>query len=235
MANLLTTLREKTLIRTRFRRATESLREYWIPLLTGRKTRTELKEEFQLAYWQRRFQEDGGRFKNDFYRQKYLSAGNIPDEEFFRGRIVMDVGCGPRGSLEWLTTARLRIGLDPLARHYGPFGIFKLHTMAYLVGVAERMPLPDDSVDIIITVNALDHVEDLFASMKELRRVLRPGGWLFGSINLNHRPTQSEPWCITTALLEEQLFAGYATEYTEHKHQTDGEEQLWFRVRKPHR
>jgi ubiquinone/menaquinone biosynthesis C-methylase UbiE len=46
----------------------------------------------------------------------------------------------------------------------------------YLAGSAERIPLPDDSCDLVLMFLVLHHFEDRGAAAAEIRRVLRPGG-----------------------------------------------------------
>ena len=41
---------------------------------------------------------------------------------------------------------------------------------------AEQLPYPDDSFDLVVARGALHHVPDPLASLKEIRRVLEPGG-----------------------------------------------------------
>lgn len=41
----------------------------------------------------------------------------------------------------------------------------------------QRLPLEDQSVDIVFSSNALEHVENLAASFAEFRRVLKPAGY----------------------------------------------------------
>jgi SAM-dependent methyltransferase len=48
-----------------------------------------------------------------------------------------------------------------------------------LIGTGESIPLGDESVDVAICCNALDHVRDAGAVLAEILRVLRPGGGLF--------------------------------------------------------
>jgi demethylmenaquinone methyltransferase/2-methoxy-6-polyprenyl-1,4-benzoquinol methylase len=47
-----------------------------------------------------------------------------------------------------------------------------------VAGIAERLPLPDESVDFVSMGYALRHVADLRVAFDEFRRVLRPGGGL---------------------------------------------------------
>jgi SAM-dependent methyltransferase len=47
---------------------------------------------------------------------------------------------------------------------------------------ATRLPLADDSVDTLITLEMLEHVPDPGAVVAELARVLRPGGTVFLSV-----------------------------------------------------
>jgi hypothetical protein len=40
-----------------------------------------------------------------------------------------------------------------------------------------RMPFPDGSFDAVMAIDVLEHVAEEAAAMREVRRVLRPGGW----------------------------------------------------------
>ena len=99
----------------------------------------------------------------------------------WRGRTIVDLGCGTGF---WLPVygrdAALVIGLEPdpallapaRARIAGRPGI------EALAGSAERMPLPDDSVDVVHARFAYFFPPDGDAGLAEARRVLRPGGSL---------------------------------------------------------
>jgi ubiquinone/menaquinone biosynthesis C-methylase UbiE len=50
--------------------------------------------------------------------------------------------------------------------------------VSYLAGSAERIPLPDESCDVVLMYLVLHHVRDKQAAAAEIGRVLRPGGRL---------------------------------------------------------
>ncbi len=43
-------------------------------------------------------------------------------------------------------------------------------------GLIERVPLPDESIDVVISNGVIDLVPDKQAVFAEIKRVLRPGG-----------------------------------------------------------
>jgi ubiquinone/menaquinone biosynthesis C-methylase UbiE len=105
---------------------------------------------------------------------------------------VLDIGCGPRGSLEWADHAARRVGLDPLVPVYRRLGIDE-HAMEYVAAPAEQMPFPDGAFDIVTSINSLDHVDHLEATCEEIARVLAPGGLPLVVVEVGHAPTIAEP------------------------------------------
>ena len=59
-----------------------------------------------------------------------------------------------------------------IARHAPPF------TVDILDATAERIPVPDDGADAVVSTLVLCSVPNLPAAVTELRRILRPGGEL---------------------------------------------------------
>lgn len=49
---------------------------------------------------------------------------------------------------------------------------------AHVVAPGAPLPLPDESVDIIVSWAVFEHLDDPAATAAELDRVLRPGGWI---------------------------------------------------------
>jgi SAM-dependent methyltransferase len=158
--------------------------------LTGRFAPTHAKRTAELAYWRRRQAEEQV-LENDWYRDAFTTAFGL-DESFYAGKRILDVGCGPRGSLEWATMASERVGLDPLAKAYERLN-GGVHGMTYVAARSEKIPYPTGHFDIVSSVNSLDHVDDLEATIDEITRVTADGGTLLILTNVNHLPTRTEP------------------------------------------
>lgn len=161
----------------------------------------------EMTFWRSRYSNDKHLFKNGHYREIMLAMAEESDTSFLDDKIVADFGCGPRGSLVWASNAKIRIGIDVLTNHY--FDEFKLalssHGMIYVQSTETTIPLPSGYVDVLFTLNALDHVDNLAAMASELLRILAPGGLLIGSFNIGEPASVTEPQCLTEELLEEKL------------------------------
>jgi SAM-dependent methyltransferase len=188
-------------VMNRFIRFTEQVIQYFFAS----------KQQYELRYWKSRYKEEGYTFENSYYRKLMLGIAQEENDNFLKDKIVGDFGCGPRGSLAWAKQAAMRIGIDVLAKRYVecfPTEHLK-HQMIYLASTETSIPLPDESLDVLYTVNALDHVAHLEAMCSEMRRVLKRGGLLIGSYNLQHKPTKAEPQKLTEQKLKRMLFNGY--------------------------
>lgn len=81
---------------------------------------------------------------------------------------VLDIGCGEKPYLPLFEgNAASYVGVDAVQTPGADF-----------VSPAESLPLPDDSFDIVISTQVLEHVDDPAACLSEMFRVLAPGGTL---------------------------------------------------------
>jgi ubiquinone/menaquinone biosynthesis C-methylase UbiE len=62
----------------------------------------------------------------------------------YNDKKILDIGCGPMGSLERADQASVRIRLDPLADEYCKLGTASRH-MRYVAAVSEYIPFADES------------------------------------------------------------------------------------------
>ena len=114
---------------------------------------------------------------------------------------MLDIGCGPRGSLEWAGETSRRVGLDPLADEYRELGT-EAHAMEYVAARSEAMPFADGEFDVVTSINSLDHVDDLARTADEIKRVTRPGGHLVLAVEVGHDPTWTEPQSLSWDVCE---------------------------------
>jgi ubiquinone/menaquinone biosynthesis C-methylase UbiE len=161
------------------------------------------KYDHELRYWQTRYKKERQRLSNSHYRYFYTELFGLGLDDYTGAR-VMDIGCGPRGSLEWAVNAAERVGLDPLADEYLKLGAAS-HQMTYVAAPSERMPFPDGSFDVVCTFNSLDHVDDLDRTIAEIKRITRPGGTLLMIVEIDHPPTRTEPLSLSRDVVD--LFA----------------------------
>lgn len=94
---------------------------------------------------------------------------------------ILDVGCGISTVLHFLPGHRF--GIDPLAEEYKriyryPEGIDVRQ------GFGEAIPFPDEAFDAVFCSNVLDHTSDPPRVVEEIRRVLRPAGYLVLTVEI---------------------------------------------------
>ena len=96
-------------------------------------------------------------------------------ERAVHGERLLDVGCGAAGLRPFVQALCDRyVGTD-VVRHSGfpPDAEFLLANLD-----AGNVPLPDGSCDVVACVETIEHVENPRALMREMTRLVRPGGWL---------------------------------------------------------
>jgi SAM-dependent methyltransferase len=166
--------------------------------LRGR-LRPPAKGDAEMDYWSRRAAIEGT-LGNAHYERVFTAQFHL-QRSFFDAKRVLDVGCGPRGSLEWAAGAARRVGLDPLVERYRELGIDR-HAMDYVAAPAERMPFADASFDIVASLNSLDHVDDVDAAVAEITRVAAPGATWLLTVEVGHEPTATEPHSLPWTFAE---------------------------------
>jgi len=114
------------------------------------------------------------------------------ERNHFTDRRILEVGNGPLAPILQFDNCE-RHGVDPLNNTYMQAGwpLFEYDAKFLSLG-AEKLPYPDGYFDAVISVNALDHVDDFSRVASEMQRVLKPGGEVRFEVEY-HRPTTTEP------------------------------------------
>jgi len=97
---------------------------------------------------------------------------------------VLDLGCGDGRFVEVLVDAGIKaIGVDvPGAKLSVELRLARrpdLRQHIVFLDDDEKIPLPDNSVDIILSNNVFEHIPVLDSTVREMARILKPGGAVY--------------------------------------------------------
>jgi SAM-dependent methyltransferase len=98
---------------------------------------------------------------------------------------VLEVGSGAHG-LIFSFGARNGVGLDPLAVQYASLFPKWQRNALTVAAVGEALPFVDQSFDIVLSDNVVDHAERPATILAEIARVLAPEGLLYFTVNVHH-------------------------------------------------
>jgi ubiquinone/menaquinone biosynthesis C-methylase UbiE len=102
-------------------------------------------------------------------------------------QVVADVGCGNGLDLRELVPQRRCRYAYGLALSAGMLrslqDLRQSGRLALIQADAQRLPLRDGAVDVALAMHMLYHVPDVRAAVRELRRIVKPGGTVLASTN----------------------------------------------------
>lgn len=177
------------------------------------------KRHAELAFWNQKAANDPT-LESDHYEYFYTEHFGLRYADY-SGAKVLDIGCGPRGSLEWADMADQRVGLDPLVDDYREMGVQE-HEMEYVCTGAEDIPFNDGYFDIITSFNSLDHVDDLKSTVSEIKRVAGQEGLFLLITDVGHDPTFTEPlnfeWDVVDRFSPE-----FEVKWEDHREKSEGQ------------
>ena len=144
-----------------------------------------------------------GQYWNDLYKdvencrdfhfvQRLEIASKLLTERFPRDVRVLDLGCGAGVLTERLVAAGYSVDAVDMSADMLAFSkqrLSKYDSEKYRLARAEcaSLPFPDATFDVVACIGVFGYMEDVDAAIREIKRVLRPGGTLVLSIrNLDH-------------------------------------------------
>jgi ubiquinone/menaquinone biosynthesis C-methylase UbiE len=130
------------------------------------------------------------RWANRFFHRLYERvAADVAAAGLHDGARVLDVGTGPgrvplaiADSAPGLRVEGLDLSSEMVAqarRNAADAGVAE--AVRFTVGDVAELPYPDASFDLVVSTMSQHHWADAAAGLRELRRVLRPGGqvWIY--------------------------------------------------------
>jgi SAM-dependent methyltransferase len=183
-----------------------------------------------LARWQRAQQYERGYWESVASR---IATGSVSQLEWYRWRAdqlqqrlrtlglghltdgsarVVEAGSGPVGVAGFFP-ARERVAVDPLEPYYAAnatLTALRSPTVQYRPGSVEALPVESARYDLAIIENCIDHVRDVVAAIRELRRALTGAGILYLTVNCR------TPWgfVVHRALSRLRVDAGHPHTFT---------------------
>lgn len=117
----------------------------------------------------------------NYHMNKFVHSHIEQFAESVKGDLL-DIGCGEKPHEDWFDHVDNYVGID----------IDKTNTDADVCGTATNLPFQDDSFDMIISTQVLEHLPDPSAFFDEVNRVLRSDGRGFITTNQMY-PLHEEP------------------------------------------
>ena len=146
--------------------------------------------ERQLAYQERKAQHVRGHEDEIINAMKRSSQRVRELLETFQpiktGARVLEVGSGAHGLIFYFG-AEPGVGVDPLAVSYGRLFPIWQHSAKTVAASGESLPFAEQSFDVVLCDNVVDHAESPRQIVGELARVLVKGGLLYFTVNIHHR------------------------------------------------
>ncbi|HEX6190610.1 MAG TPA: class I SAM-dependent methyltransferase [Pyrinomonadaceae bacterium] len=98
---------------------------------------------------------------------------------------VLEVGSGAHGLIFYFGSPNA-IGVDPLAHQYSSLFPAWQRKATTIGASGEALPFPDNSFDVVLCDNVVDHAESPTRIIAEMARVLAPSGVLYFTVNVHH-------------------------------------------------
>jgi len=120
---------------------------------------------------------------------RMLAEAGVPELRDGSAR-VLEIGSGPLGMIGHFPATE-KVAVDPLEDFYSNWPLLVASRdpdVSYRAGSGEALPVESGRYDLTIIENCIDHCQDMDAVMLGIRRALRPGGYLYLTVNVRCRP-----------------------------------------------
>lgn len=129
-------------------------------------------QKWTIQYWHgaRTLERERKRLKRTAMPIVLHHCDAIKDQSY-----ILDLGCGPTCGAQYITKGK-KIYVDSLLHDYRRAYPRQLPKGQHLCMMAEKLPLDDNSADMILCINALDHMQNPELVLSEMHRLIKPNG-----------------------------------------------------------
>lgn len=173
-----------------------------------------LQNEGKMSYSQWQYQ--WGSKTVECFAPRYMP------EDIFSGKAVLDMGCGASGkSLYYLSIgAEKVVGVDIVPHYKEEAEAFAKELgfedrFTFILGDALNLPIDENTFDVVIMNDFMEHIYDPRGAIREALRVLKPGGRIYINFPPYYHPTGIHmsdvigiPW-VHMLFSEKTLIAAY--------------------------
>lgn len=135
----------------------------------------------------------------------------LPKPSTDENSVILDIGCGPYDCISAIPGRH--IFLDDIMDVY----VDKLsasHDGLRICARTELMPVATSSVDIVYSVNMIDHVDDMSETILEIHRILKHTGKVYLQTYFNSHPLlETEPGVFDRNFLDNHVSPYFNTEF----------------------
>ena len=128
---------------------------------------------------------------------------------YVKGKEVLDIACGEGYGSHYLAqqaASVVGVDVDPVAVEHAK-ATYTHPGLSYRQGECAAIPLEDNSVDVVVSFETIEHHDQHDAMMAEIKRVLRPDGLLIISSPDKHeyseKPDYDNPYHVKELYKEE--------------------------------
>jgi len=152
--------------------------------------------------WKRGLNDEGNQLEKLGFDDTILSqkrslsnlSGIDADGSIFFEKDILEIGCSPFALIHGIHQAYIKVGIDPCALSDKFKKYYRNDThVNHTAGMAEFLPFNDESFDVILSINSLDHWLNPYSGLKEVNRVLRKSGLFLLMIHTFSLPSNMIP------------------------------------------
>ena len=106
--------------------------------------------------------------------ERYLTDNFGLNFDFFNGKSVLEVGCGPYGMIHFIDS-KISAGIDPIS-YETAWKSEKIINVGHIIATGEYLPFKDGAFDVCICFNVIDHSINPKVAISEINRILVVNG-----------------------------------------------------------